>query len=131
MDNDVAKLLDGIADEQRQRDARLLVELMGEVTGEPPALWSGGIIGFGTWHYKYESGREGDAAAIGFAPRKAQTVLYVTGYLDAYEDLLERLGPHTRGKGCLYVKRVDQADQATLRAIVARSHETATASPEE
>ena len=64
-------------------------------------------------------------AAVGFSPRKAQTVLYLTGSLDAYEDLLERLGPHTHGKGCLYIKHVDQADQQALREIVARSYEAA------
>ncbi|MBU2662552.1 DUF1801 domain-containing protein [Actinoplanes bogorensis] len=94
---------------------------MGEVTGEPPAMWGTSIVGFGSRHYKYESGREGDVAAIGFAPRKAQTVLYLTGDLAAYGKMLELLGPHTLGKGCLYVKRVDQADQAALREIIARS----------
>ncbi|WP_240670109.1 DUF1801 domain-containing protein [Actinoplanes solisilvae] len=125
MADDVEIFLGTITHEQRQSDARLLVALMTEVTGQPPAMWSGGIIGFGSRHYKYESGREGDTPAIGFAPRKGQTVLYLTGYLDAYEDLLKRLGPHTNGKGCLYVKRVDQADQQALREIVARSYETA------
>ncbi|WP_308120761.1 DUF1801 domain-containing protein [Paractinoplanes bogorensis] len=117
----VEAFLATIGDEQRQRDARLLVALMGEVTGEPPAMWGTSIVGFGSRHYKYESGREGDVAAIGFAPRKAQTVLYLTGDLAAYGKMLELLGPHTLGKGCLYVKRVDQADQAALREIIARS----------
>lgn len=125
VDDDVAKFLDSVADEQRQRDARLLVALMGEVTGEPAAMWGSSIIGFGSRHYRYESGREGDVAAIGFSPRKAQTVLYLTGHLEAYADLLERLGPHTHGKGCLYLKRVDQADQPALREIIARSFATA------
>jgi hypothetical protein len=125
VDDDVAKFLDGVGDAQRQRDARLLVGLMGEVTGEPAAMWGGGIIGFGARHYKYESGREGDVAAIGFSPRKAQTVLYLTGDLDGYADQLGRLGPHSLGKGCLYIKRVDQADQAALREIVARSFDEA------
>ncbi|WP_250032956.1 DUF1801 domain-containing protein [Paractinoplanes maris] len=122
---DVETYLATIADEQRRNDARLLVTLMTEVTGTPPAMWPGTIIGFGSRHYKYESGREGDVAAVGFAPRKAQTVLYLTGYLEEYADLLDRLGPHTHGKGCLYLKRVDRADQAALREIVARSYETA------
>ena len=125
MADDVEVFLSTIGDEQRQRDARLLVRLMGEVTGEPPAMWGGGIVGFGSRHYRYESGREGDVAAIGFAPRKAQTVLYLTGYLQTYADLLERLGPHAHGKGCLYLKRVDQADQQALRDIVARSYAAA------
>ncbi|WP_250005887.1 DUF1801 domain-containing protein [Actinoplanes sp. M2I2] len=123
--SDVEVFLETIADEQRRRDARLLVDLMAEVTGAAPAMWGGGIVGFGSRHYRYESGREGDVAAVGFAPRKAQTVLYLTGYLDSYADLLDRLGPHTHGKGCLYVKRVDRADQAALREIVARSYQAA------
>lgn len=125
MADEVESFLGTIGNEQRQRDARLLVALMSEVTGEPAAMWGGSVIGFGSRHYKYESGREGDVPAIGFAPRKAQTALYLTGYLESYEDLLARLGPHTHGKGCLYVKRVDQADQQALREIVARSYETA------
>jgi hypothetical protein len=114
-----------IPDERRRDDARLLISLMSEVTGEEPALWRGSIIGFGTYHYRYASGREGDTVAVGFAPRKAQSVVYVTGYLDGYEDLLERLGTHTRGKGCLYLRRPAETDQTVLREIVARSYQAA------
>jgi len=122
----VDAFLDAIPDERRRADARFLIDLMAEVTGEKPELGPSKIVGFGKYHYKYESGREGDTIAVGFAPRKAQTVLYVTGYLDGYADLLARLGPHTRGKGCLYVKSVEQVDTATLREIVARSYRNAT-----
>jgi hypothetical protein len=125
-DGDVTAFVDAIADEQRQRDARLLVDLMREVTGQPPVMWGASIIGFGSRHYRYASGHEGDTAAIGFSPRKAQTVLYLTGPLDEYQDLLDRLGKHTTGKGCLYLKRVEQADAQALRDIVARSYRTAT-----
>jgi uncharacterized protein DUF1801 len=125
MSDEVNAFLDTIADEQRRADARLLAALMTEVTGEPAVLWGTSIVGFGSRHYKYESGREGDTMAVGFAPRKAQSVLYVTGYLDGYADLLAKLGPHTAGKGCLYLKRVNQADQAVLREIIARSYQAA------
>jgi len=125
-DGDVGAFVESIADEQRRRDARLLVDLMREVTGQPPVMWGASIIGFGARHYRYPSGRERDVAAIGFAPRKAQTVLYLTGGLGEFEDLLARLGPHATGKGCLYLKRVDQADQPALRDIVNRSYRTAT-----
>lgn len=124
-DGDVGAFLGSIADDQRRGDAQLLVKLMGEVTGQPAVMWGQSIIGFGSRHYRYPSGREGDVAAVGFSPRKAQTVLYLTGGLDEYEDLLTRLGPHQSGKGCLYLKRVDQADEQALRAIVARSYNTA------
>lgn len=125
-DGDVGAFIDGVADDQRRRDAELLLGLMREVTGQPPVLWGTSIIGFGSRHYRYPSGREGDIAAVSFSPRKAQTVLYLTGALDEYEELLARLGPYRAGKGCLYLKRVDQADTEALRDIVARSYRTAT-----
>ncbi len=84
------------------------------------------MIDVGSRHYRYESGREGDIAAVGFSPRKAQTVLYLTSGLDQYEALLARLGRHTTGKGCLYLKRVDEADPQALRDIVERSYRKAT-----
>ncbi|MFF5228478.1 DUF1801 domain-containing protein [Dactylosporangium sp. NPDC000521] len=120
-DGDVGEFVEGVADERRRGEARQLVALMAEVTGAPAVLWGRAIIGFGSRHYRYESGREGDIAAVSFSPRKAQTVLYLTGGVDAYQDLLDRLGPHTTGKGCLYIKRVDAVDDAVLREIVGRS----------
>lgn len=127
-DGDVGTFLSTIADEGRRRDAHLLVDLMRDVTGQPPVLWGASIIGFGSRHYRYASGREGDTAAVGFSPRKARSVLYLTGELGQYEDLLARLGPHTTGKGCLYLKRVDEADQRALREIVDLSYRAATPS---
>jgi hypothetical protein len=120
-DGDVGAFVDGVTDERRREDARHLVTLMGAVTGQPAVLWGRAIIGFGSRHYRYESGREGDVPAVGFSPRKAQTVLYLTGGLEAYQDLLDRLGPHTTGKSCLYLKRVGDADDAVLRELVGRS----------
>ncbi|MEV0568611.1 DUF1801 domain-containing protein [Dactylosporangium sp. NPDC050588] len=120
-DGDVGEFVEGVADERRRGEARGLVALMAEVTGEPAVLWGKAIVGFGSRHYRYDSGREGDVPAVSFSPRKAQTVLYLTGGVDAYQDLLSRLGPHTTGKGCLYIKRVDAVDDAVLREIVGRS----------
>jgi len=124
-DGDVGVFLGTIDDEQRRRDAQLLVGIMREVTGETPVLWGTSIIGFGSRHYRYASGREGDTAAVGFSPRKAQSVLYLTGELEQYDDLLARLGQHKTGKSCLYLKQVDQADQQALREIVDRSFRAA------
>ena len=121
-DGDVGAFLAGIDDERRRRDATLLAELMREVTGAPAVLWGPSIVGFGNHHYRYATGREGDAPAIGFAPRKAQTVLYLTGGMEPYAALLERLGPHKTGKGCLYLGRVDRADAGALREIIALSY---------
>ena len=124
---DVDTFLGTIADDQRRSDARLLVGLMSEVTGEDPVLWGTAIVGFGSHHYRHESGREGDIAAVGFSPRKAQSVLYLTGDLADYDDLLARLGKHKVSKSCLYLTRVDQADQQALREIVDRSFRAASA----
>ncbi len=122
---DVGAFLAGIADDQRRRDAASLVEIMREVTGEPAVMWGSSIVGFGSHHYRYASGREGDVAAISFSPRAAQTTLYLFGAMEEYADLLERLGPHKAGKSCLHLKRVDQADPEALREIIARSYRTA------
>jgi hypothetical protein len=117
--------LDGVTPEKRRRDAGKLLELMARVTGEPPQLW-GSIIGFGQYHYKYQSGREGDVAAAGFAPRKAATTIYLVDGVGRYEQQLQRLGPHTTGVGCLYVKDLDKIDLSVLENIIAESYRTLT-----
>jgi hypothetical protein len=121
MTDDVLAMIAALP-ERRRHDAEALVALMSEVTGEQPALWSGSIVGFGSRHYRYESGREGDTVRVGFAPRGTGPVLYLTHAVEDYGDLLERLGPHTHGKGCLYLKRVADVDAAVLRELVARSY---------
>jgi hypothetical protein len=88
-------------------------------------LWGTAIVGFGSRHFRYDSGREGDVPAVSFSPRKAQTVLYLTGALAEYEDLLSQLGPHQTGKGCLYLKQVDQVETAALQQIATRSYHAA------
>jgi hypothetical protein len=98
---------------------------MSRVTGEPPQLW-GSIIGFGQYHYKYESGREGDVAAASFAPRKAATTIYLVDGIGRYEEQLKQLGPHTTGVGCLYIKDLDKVDLSVLEDIVAESYRTLT-----
>jgi len=85
-------------------------------------MWGASIVGFGSYHYRYESGHEGTAALIGFSPRKANLVLYLVGGLtDRYPKLLERLGPHRAGKGCLYLKHLDDVDPEVLRELVDRT----------
>jgi Domain of unknown function (DU1801) len=93
------------------------------VTGESPQLWKG-LIGFGQYHYKYPSGREGDAPAAAFAPRKAATTIYLPDGIDRYQERLQQLGPHTTGVGCLYIKDLDKIDLSVLEAIVADSYGT-------
>lgn len=120
-DASVAEFIEKITPAKRKRDAQTLLDLMTRVTGEPATLW-GTIVGFGQYHYRYESGREGDAPAAGFAPRKAASTIYLANGVGAHEDLLARLGPHTTGVGCLYIKDLETVDLAVLEEIVASTH---------
>jgi len=120
-DADVTEFLDGVTHAVRRRDADRLVELYGRITGEPPVMWGPTMIGFGTYHYRYASGREGDAGAAGFSPRKAATTIYLPDGTAAHADLLARLGPHTTGVSCVYVKDLDAVDLAVLEEVLRRS----------
>lgn len=103
---------------QRVADARVLIAQMAEISGEPPRLWGPSIIGFGSVHYRYESGREGDMPAIAFSPRKAELVLYVGAGTPNIAALLPDLGKHKTGKGCLYVKKLADVDAGVLDAVI-------------
>jgi hypothetical protein len=119
---DVDAFIDAVRDEHRRSDARELCELMRSVTREQPVMWGPTIVGFGSYHYRYESGRTGDAPLAGFSPRKANLVLYlVGGFADRYPGLLDKLGPHKTGKACLYLKRLGDVDLDVLRQLVERS----------
>lgn len=126
VDESVREFVKAIEHPKRRRDAETLLEMMSRATGEKPRLW-GTIIGFGTYHYKYQSGREGDSGAASFAPRKPATTLYLADGVGAHADLLDRLGPHTTGVGCVYIKDLEAVDLKVLEAIVARSYATLTA----
>ena len=118
-DESAETFISAVPDDARREDARKLCDLMAEWTGEQPVLWGTGIVGFGHYHYRYDSGHEGDAPLVGFSPRKANLVLYLVGGVqDRYPKLLEGLGPHKVGKGCLYLKRLDGIDQGALRSLV-------------
>src|SRR4249920_2104602 len=113
----VSAFIDAITDEGRRADAKALVKLMQKAAGEKPKMWGPSIIGFGSHHYVYDSGREGDMPLIGFSPRKAATVLYnMAAYKDS-ETLRAKLGKHTTGKGCLYIKKLADVDQKTLQTL--------------
>jgi hypothetical protein len=117
----VTAFIEALADPAKRADAKALVKFLQSATGEKPKMWGPSIIGFGSCHYKYESGREGDMPLIGFSPRKAATVLYnMIGFGDA-EALLAKLGKHTTGKGCLYIKRLADVDQEVLEALAVKS----------
>ncbi len=114
----VAAFIDAITDPAKRADAKALVKLMQSATGEKPKMWGPSIIGFGSYHYTYDSGREGDMPIIGFSPRKAATVLY---NMCGSETLRAKLGKHMDGKGCLYIKRLADVDQQVLEALAVKS----------
>ena len=118
----VTAFINGVENETRRRDAKTLLAMMKKVTGEKAKMWGPSIIGFGEYHYKYESGREGDMLAVGFSPRKSNLALYVLGSLGADEPLLKKLGPYKHGKSCLYLTSLDKVDFAVLEKIVAKSY---------
>ena len=118
----VAEFLAQVPDEQRREDAHRLCALMQEITGEPPAMWGTSIIGFGSYHYRYASGREGDSALASFSPRSQALAIYLIGeFEERHGSVLARLGPHKAGKGCLYLKRLDDVDLGSLRELIDRS----------
>ncbi|MEM7077215.1 MAG: DUF1801 domain-containing protein [Pseudomonadota bacterium] len=120
-DADVSAYLDGLAHAGRREDAQILLGMMSEITGEPATLWGPSIIGFGRYHYVYESGREGDHFLTGFAPRKANMVVYIMPGFKPYGVLLDKLGKYKTGASCLYLGRLSGVDENVLRRLIARS----------
>ena len=110
----------------RREDAQTLKRLMEQVTGAPATMWGPSIIGFGSYHNTYASGREGDAAAAGFSPRKAATTVYLPDGFDRRGELLARLGPHTTSVSCLYIKRLGDIDLEVLEELLRESYRTVT-----
>ena len=115
--DDVDAFLAGVPEPARS-DCRELVTLMTTATGSAPVMWGSSIVGFGEHHYRYASGREGDWFEVGFAPRARSLTLYLMGGVERHRDLLDRLGRHTTGKGCLYVKRLDDVDREVLARLL-------------
>jgi hypothetical protein len=120
-DADVGAFLDSVADERRRADATALCRLMQEVTGQEPVLWGTSIVGFGSVRLRYASGRELDWPVTGFSPRKAATTVYLMDGFEERADLLARLGPHSTGRSCLYLKRLSDVDLDVLRELIAES----------
>lgn len=108
-------------DPQKSQDAAKLCEIMQRITGQPPVMWGPSIIGFGRYHYKYESGREGDAGLLGFSPRKTTLVVYLVDGVERYSDRLAKLGPCTHGKSCLYIKRLSDINMDVLEQMLRES----------
>ena len=117
-DVNVHAFLSAVADPARRADALTACALTAEVTGAAPAMWGGSIVGFGAYHYRYASGREGDWPAVGLSPRAQALTFYLSSEFAGAADLLDRLGPHRTGKSCLYVRRLAEVDESVLRALI-------------
>ena len=114
----VSGFVDAVTDADKRADAKELIRLMQQASGEKPAMWGSAIVGFGSCHYKYESGREGDMPLISFSPRKAALVLYGLLCNDDASSFLTKLGKHTTGKGCLYIKKLADVDKKVLETMM-------------
>ena len=123
-DANVEGFLNSVTDEQKREDCFEILRLMKQVTKEEPKMWGSSIVGFGSYHYKGASGREGDWLLTGFSPRKENLTLYIMGGFDLHQDLLKKLGKHKTSVGCLYIKKLDDVDKEVLKELVAESVKT-------
>lgn len=122
-DGSVLDFLNQVEDQQRKKDALTMLELMSEITSESPKMWGTSIVGFGSYHYKYESGREGDFMKVGFSPRKTSLTLYIMPGFERYAELMEKLGKFKTGKSCLYVKKLEDVNGDVLRALITAAYQ--------
>jgi len=116
----VSSFVKAMADKQRQTDCFEIIEIIQKQSGFEPKMWGPSIIGFGSYHYKYESGHEGDAPLVGFSPRKSEFALYIANF-DGKEDLLKKFGKHKTAKACVYIKKLEDIDVAVLKKLVTGS----------
>jgi len=117
----VEAFLNNVPDEGKRQDSFTILELMRQVTGREPEMWGDSIVGFGSYHYKYKSGREGDWFLTGFSPRKQNLTLYIMSGFDDYDQLLNKLGKYSTGKSCLYIKKVEDVDTDVLKQLIKKS----------
>lgn len=117
----VDKFLKSVKDEQKREDCYKVLEIMKKTTKAEPKMWGTSIIGFGTYHYKYASGREGDWMLVGFSPRKQNLTLYIMSGFDEYDSLMKKLGKHSTGKSCLYIKKLEDVNMKVLKELITKS----------
>ena len=117
----VSNFVKAIPDAQRQKDAQAIVKIMKEQSGFEPKMWGPAIIGFGSYHYKYESGHEGDAPLVGFSPRKAEFAIYLTSQFDNREELLKQFGKHKTAKACIYFKKLEDINVEVFKKMITNS----------
>ena len=120
-DASVNDFLDSVPNDQVRNDCQTIVQIMQDATNSSAKMWGSSIIGFGTYHYRYASGREADWMRIGFSPRKQNMVLYIASGFEEYEKLLAQLGKHSTGKSCLYIKKLSDVDVPTLEKLIQAS----------
>jgi hypothetical protein len=118
---DVTAFLDSVDNEQRRKDAYTILKLMKSVTRAEPKMWGPSIVGFGSYHYVYESGREGDWFLTGFSPRKQTLTLYIMAGFERCDELMQKLGKYKTGKSCLYINKLENVDMKVLKELVAES----------
>ena len=117
----VEDFINAVDDEQKRRDSWDMIGLMKKITGSDPRMWGSSLVGFGSYHYQYASGREGDFFLTGFSPRKAAFTVYIMPGFSEYAGLMEQLGPHKTGKSCLYIKNLDVVDRNILERLISKS----------
>ena len=117
----VEKFLNSVKDDQQREDSFKILKIMKQITKAEPKMWGASIIGFGNYHYKYASGREGDWFITGFSPRKQSITLYIMAEINKYKDLLSILGKHKTGKGCLYINKLDDVEMKVLKELISTS----------
>ena len=120
-DANVEAFLNSVEHGKRREDSLAMLEIMKEITSEEPKMWGPSIVGFGNYHYKYESGREGDFFITGFSPRKQSLTLYIMSGFSHYDELLQKLGKHKTGKSCLYIKKLEDVDMDVLKQMIRES----------
>jgi hypothetical protein len=117
----VEDFLNGVENEQKRADCFEISKMMTDVTKEPAKMWGGSIVGFGSYHYKYDSGREGDSCLAGFSPRKANIVLYMMGAVANNPELLQKLGKYKSRGGCVYINKLSDVDKSVLKSLIKES----------
>ena len=122
-DGDVEAFIATIEEDTKREDARAVMDMMTEITGEQPKMWGTSIVGFGSYHYVYSSGRKGEFMITGVSPRKRNTTIYVMPGFSDYDKLLEKLGKHKIGKSCLYINKLQDVDQQVLRKLITTSYQ--------
>lgn len=120
-EKNVRDFIAGVEHDKRREDSFTVLEMMEKITGWEPKMWGGSIVGFGDYHYKYESGREGDFFKVGFSPRKTSLTLYIMPGFDRYDELMGKLGKFKTGKSCLYVNKLEDVDQDVLKELITKS----------